>query len=76
MILIIPLLEECRIFWDLSIVFQKRDLINNSNDSEASKKLREGSLNKSTSSDIADDLFNETLKDPQCVTVLLNFIKK
>ena len=36
----------------------------------------EESLNASTSSDIPDDLFTESLKDPKCVTILLNCIKK
>ena len=77
MVLIISLSEEYRIFQDFSIVVQKKkDLSNNSNDGEASKKPREGSLNTSTSSDIPDDLFAESLKDPECVTILLNCIKK
>ena len=69
--------EECWIFQDFSITVQKkRDLINNSNDGETSKKPREGSLNTSTSSDIPNDLFTESLKDPNCVALLLNCIKK
>ena len=77
MVLIISLSEEYRIFQDFSIVVpKKKDLSNNSNDGEASKKPREGSLNTSTSSDIPDDLFAESLKDPECVTILLNCIKK
>ena len=55
---------------------KKRDLSNNSNDGEASKKPREASLNTSTSSDIPNDLFTKSLKDPKCVTILLNCIKK
>ena len=55
---------------------KKRDLSNNSNACETSKRPSEGSLNKSTSSDIPDDLFTESLKDPECVTILLNCIKK
>ena len=55
---------------------KKRDLSNNSNDSETSKKPWEGSLNTSSSNDIPDDLFTESLKDPDCVTLLLNCIKK
>ena len=79
MILIISLSEECRIFQDFLIVVQKtRDLSNNSNDGETSKKTREDSLNTSTSvtSDIRDDLFTESLKEPDCVAILLNCIKK
>ena len=55
---------------------KKRELSNNSNDGEASKKPREGSLNTSTSSGIPDDLFTESLKDSECVTILLNCIKE
>ena len=78
MVLIISLSEECRIFQDFLIVVQKKKkhLSHNSNDGEASKNPREGSLNTSTSSDIPDDLFAESLKDPECVTILLNCIKK
>ena len=53
---------------------KKRDLSNNSNDGETSKKPREGSLNKSTSSDIRDDLFTKSLKDSDCVALLLNLV--
>ena len=71
------MLEECRIFQDFSIAAQKkRDLSNNSDDGETSKKSWEGSLNTSSSSDIPDDLFTESLKDPDCVALLLNCIKK
>ena len=35
-----------------------------------------GSLNASTSSDIRDDLFTESLNDSDCVALLLNRIKK
>ena len=55
---------------------KKRDLSNNYNDGETPKKPREGSLNTSTSSDIPDHLFTESLKDPNFVTILLNCIKK
>ena len=61
-------------FFDHSL--KKRDLSNNSNDGETSKKPREGSLNTSRSSDVPDDLFTESLKDPDCVAILLNCIKK
>ena len=50
----------------------KKGLSNNSNDGEISKKPREGS----TSSDNPDDLLTESLKDPDCVALLLNCIKK
>ena len=39
-------------------------------------KTREDSLNTSTSSDIRYDLFTESLKEPDCVAILLNCIKK
>ena len=55
---------------------KKIGLNNNSNDCEASKKSREGNVNTSTSSDIPDDLFTESFKDPECVTILLSCIKK
>ena len=55
---------------------KKRDLSNNYNDGETSKKPREGSLNTSTSSDIPDHLFTESLKDPNFIAILLNCIKK
>ena len=79
MVLIISLSEECRISQGFLIVVQKkRDLSHNSNDGETSKKTREDSLNTSTSvtSDIRDDLFTESLKEPDCVAILLNCIKK
>ena len=57
-------------------ISKKKDLSNNSNDGETSKKPREGSLNASTWSDIPHDLFTESLKDPECVTILLNFMSK
>ena len=65
MILIILFSEECRIFQ----VKKKRDLSNNYNEGEASKKPWEPSLNTSISSDVPDDLFTESMKDPECVTI-------
>ena len=55
---------------------KKRDVSNNSNKNEASKEPTEGSLNTSTSSYIQYDLFSESLKDPKCVIIFLNYIKK
>ena len=55
---------------------KRRDLSNNSNEGETSKKPREDSLNTSTSSDIPDDLCTESLNNPDRVTILLNCIKK
>ena len=43
--------------------------------SETSKKSREGSLNTSTSSDVSDDVFTASLKNPECIIILLNCIK-
>ena len=51
------------------------DLSNNSNNGEALKKLRKGSLNTRMSRDISDDLFIQSLKDPECVAILLNCVK-
>ena len=70
MILIISLSEKCRLLQDFSITVKKRDLINISNKGEASKKPREGSLNTSTSSDIHNDLFTESLKDRVCHNII------
>ena len=56
-------------------ISKKRDLSNNSSDEEASKKLREGSLDNSAVSDISannDDPFTEGLKSPECVSILMN----
>ena len=41
---------------------KKRDLSGNSNQEEGAKKLKEGSLNTSRDSDIADEVFTESLK--------------
>ena len=57
-------------------ISKKVDLSNNSNNGKASKKPRQRSLNTSTSSEIPDDLFTVSLKDTECVTILLNCIKK
>ena len=54
----------------------KRDLSNNSIGGETSKKPKERSLSTSMSNDIPHDFFTETLKDSECVTILLNCIKK
>ena len=72
--IIVKRIQDISRFFDRSS--KKRDLSNNSNDDEASKKPKEGSLNTSTSSDIPDYLFTESLKDSECVTILLKCIKK
>ena len=56
-------------------VSKKRDLSNNSSKEEASKKLREGSLDNSAVSDVSannDDPFTEGLKSPECMSILMN----
>ena len=58
--------------------YQKRDLSNNSSDEEASKKLREGSLDNSAVSDVSannEDPFTEGLTSLECVSILLNCIQ-
>ena len=57
-------------FFDCSS--KKRDLSNNSNDGEASKKPTKGSLTFLK----VFDLFTESLNDPECFTILLNWMKK
>ena len=56
---------------------KKRDLSNNSSDEEASKKLREGSLDNSAVSDVCKywDPFTEGLKSPECVSILMNWMQ-
>ena len=54
---------------------KKRDLSDNSNQEESSKKLKDGSLNTSNASDILDEVFTESLKTPDCVNILLSCIK-
>ena len=56
-------------------ISKKRDLSNKSSDEEASKKLREGSLDNSACSDVSvnnEDPFTEGLKSPECVSILMN----
>ena len=54
---------------------KKRDLSDNSNQEESSKKLKDGSLNTSRASDIQDEVFTESLKLPDCVNILFGCIK-
>ena len=54
---------------------KKRDLSDNSNQEESSKKLKDGSLNTSRASDIPDKVFTESLKSPDCVDILFSCIK-
>ena len=53
----------------------KRDLSDNSNQEESAKKLKEGSLNNSGASDIPDEVFPKSLKSPDFVYILFNYIK-
>ena len=59
-------------------ISKKRDLSNKSSDEEASKKLREGSLDNSACSDVSvnnEDPFTEGLKSPECVSILMNYMQ-
>ena len=56
-------------------ISRKCDLSNKSSDEEASKKLREGSVDNSACSDVSvnnEDPFTEGLKSPECVSLLMN----
>ena len=54
---------------------KKRDLSGNLNQTEGAKILKEGSLTTSRASDIPDKMFTESLKSPDCVSILFNCIK-
>ena len=54
---------------------KKRDLSDNSNQEESSKKLKDGSLNTRGASDNPDEVFTESLKAPDCFNVLFSCIK-
>ena len=54
---------------------KKRDLSDNSNQEESSKKWKDRSLNTSRASDIPDEVFTESLKWPDCVNILFSCIK-
>ena len=54
---------------------KKRDLSDNSNQKESSKKLKDGSLNTSIVSGIPGEVFTESLKSPNCVNILFSCIK-
>ena len=45
------------------------------NQTEGAKKLKEGSLTTSRASDIPDKMFTESLKSPDCVSILFSCIK-
>ena len=54
---------------------KKRDISDNSNQEESSKKLKDESLNTSRAGDIPDEVFTESLKSPDCVNILFSCIK-
>ena len=54
---------------------KKRDLSDNSNQEDSSKKLKYGSLNTRRVSVIPDEVFTESLKSPDCVNFLFSCIK-
>ena len=54
---------------------KKQDLSDNSNQEKSSKKLKDGSLNTSRVSDIPSEVFTESLKSPDCVSILFSCIK-
>ena len=54
---------------------KKRDLSDNSNQEESSKKLKDGSMNTSRVSVIPDEVFTESLKSPDCVNIFFSCIK-
>ena len=59
-------------------ISKKRDLSNNSINEEASKKLRESSLDNSAVLDVSannKDPFTEGLESPECVSILMNFMR-
>ena len=59
-------------------ISKKLDLSNKWSNEEASKKLREGSLDNSACSDVPvnnEDPFTEGLKSPECVSILMNCIQ-
>ena len=51
---------------------KKRELSNNSTIGDDPKKQREDSLNNSQN---VDDIFSEGLSSPDCVAILVNYIK-
>ena len=54
---------------------RKRDLSDNSNQEESSKKLKDGSMNTSRVSVIPDEVFTESLKSTDSVNILFSCIK-
>ena len=60
----------------VSIFFaKKRDLSDQSNDGDEPKRLREESSASSSSPDSPSDVFQESLKSPDCMKILLNCFK-
>ena len=54
---------------------KKRDLSGDSNQKGGAKKLKEESLNTGRVSDIPDEVFKESLKPSDCVSILFSCIK-
>ena len=54
---------------------KKRDLSGDSNQKGGAKKLKEESLNTGRVSDIPDEVFKESLKSSDCVSILFSCIK-
>ena len=61
---------------DISKFFaKKRDLSDQSNDGDEPKRLREESSASSSSPDSPSDVFQESLKSPDCTKMMLNCSK-
>ena len=61
---------------DISKYFaKKRDLSDQSNNGDGPKRLREESLASSSSPDSPSDIFQESLKSPDCMKIRLNCFK-
>lgn len=55
---------------------KKRELSNQSNKGEESKRQRESNLGESIANETSSDLFTESLKSEECGAILHNCIKK
>ena len=61
---------------DISKYFaKKKDLSDQSNNGDGPKRLREESLASSSSPDSPSDVFQESLKSPDCMKIRLNCFK-
>ena len=70
--IIIRRMKDISRFFDRNSKKKKKNLNINSKEDETSKKPREGCLITSTSRGIPDDLFTESLENPDSVTILPN----